>query len=98
MVRVSGPPQPQITQPQDNTSVYGEVEIVESDLSGERDIVSNIHGAGSPETHRMTILRNADIESKKKLAKNLAGDYQTVDLTGAFINIADFSVPEPLLQ
>jgi len=38
-----------------------------------RDIVSNIHGAGSPETHRMTVLRNADIESKKKLAKNLAG-------------------------
>jgi 4-hydroxybutyryl-CoA dehydratase/vinylacetyl-CoA-Delta-isomerase len=38
-----------------------------------RDIVSNIHGAGSPETHRMTILQNADIESKKKLAKNLAG-------------------------
>ena len=38
-----------------------------------RDIVSNIHGAGSPETHRMTILRNADIEAKKKLAKNLAG-------------------------
>jgi 4-hydroxybutyryl-CoA dehydratase/vinylacetyl-CoA-Delta-isomerase len=38
-----------------------------------RDIVSNIHGAGSPETHRMTVLRNADIESKKKLAKRLAG-------------------------
>ena len=38
-----------------------------------RDIVSNIHGGGSPETHRMTILRNADIESKKKLAKKLAG-------------------------
>jgi 4-hydroxybutyryl-CoA dehydratase/vinylacetyl-CoA-Delta-isomerase len=38
-----------------------------------RDIVSNIHGAGSPETHKMTVLRNADIESKKKLAKNLAG-------------------------
>ena len=38
-----------------------------------RDIVSNIHGAGSPETHRMTILRNANIEAKKKLAKNLAG-------------------------
>ena len=38
-----------------------------------RDIVSNIHGAGSPETHKMTILRNADIESKKKLAKRLAG-------------------------
>jgi len=38
-----------------------------------RDIVSNIHGGGSPETHRMTILQNADIESKKKLAKTLAG-------------------------
>jgi len=38
-----------------------------------RDIVSNIHGAASPETHKMTIRRNADIESKKKLAKNLAG-------------------------
>ncbi len=38
-----------------------------------RDIVSNIHGGRSPETHRMTILRNADIEAKKKLAKNLAG-------------------------
>ena len=38
-----------------------------------RDIVSNIHGAGSPETHRMTVLRNANIEAKKKLAKNLAG-------------------------
>ncbi|MBA7649848.1 4-hydroxybutyryl-CoA dehydratase/vinylacetyl-CoA-Delta-isomerase [subsurface metagenome] len=38
-----------------------------------RDIVSNIHGAGSPETHRMTVLRSSDIEAKKKLAKNLAG-------------------------
>lgn len=38
-----------------------------------RDIVSNIHGAGSPETHRLTVLRNANLEAKKKLAKNLAG-------------------------
>ncbi len=38
-----------------------------------RDIVSNIHGAGSPETHRMTVLRNADIEKKKKLAQDIAG-------------------------
>lgn len=38
-----------------------------------RDIVSNIHGAGSPETHRMTILRNYDLNSAKKLAKKLAG-------------------------
>ncbi len=38
-----------------------------------RDIVSNIHGAGSPETHKITVLRNTDLESLKKLAKNLAG-------------------------
>jgi len=38
-----------------------------------RDIVSNIHGAGSPETHRMTILRNSNMEAKKKLAQKLAG-------------------------
>ncbi|MFC2056870.1 4-hydroxyphenylacetate 3-hydroxylase N-terminal domain-containing protein [Chloroflexota bacterium] len=38
-----------------------------------RDIVSNIHGAGSPETHRITVLQNANIAAKKKLAKNLAG-------------------------
>lgn len=38
-----------------------------------RDIVSNIHGAGSPETHKMTILRNADLETKKKYALKLAG-------------------------
>ncbi len=38
-----------------------------------RDIVSNIHGGGSPEAHRMTLFRDTDIESKKKLAKRLAG-------------------------
>lgn len=38
-----------------------------------RDIVSNIHGGGSPETHRMTVLQNSDIESKKQIAKKLAG-------------------------
>ncbi len=38
-----------------------------------RDIVSNIHGAGSPETHRMTVLRNANIDEKKKYAQKLAG-------------------------
>lgn len=38
-----------------------------------RDIVSNIHGGGSPEAHRMTLLRDTDLESKKKLAKRLAG-------------------------
>jgi 4-hydroxybutyryl-CoA dehydratase/vinylacetyl-CoA-Delta-isomerase len=38
-----------------------------------RDIVSNIHGGGSPEAHRMTLLRDTDIAPKKKLAKRLAG-------------------------
>ena len=38
-----------------------------------RDIVSNVHGAGSPETHRMTVLRGADIEAKKRYAKDIAG-------------------------
>ena len=32
-----------------------------------------LFGSDLPETHRLTILRNADIESKKKLAKNLVG-------------------------
>jgi len=38
-----------------------------------RDIVSSIHGAGSPETHRMAVLKNANVEAKKKMAKKLAG-------------------------
>ncbi len=38
-----------------------------------RDIVSNIHGAGSPETHRMTVLRSIDIEALKSYAKDIAG-------------------------
>ena len=38
-----------------------------------RDIVSNIHGGGSPEAHRMTLLRDTDLEPKKKLARKLAG-------------------------
>lgn len=38
-----------------------------------RDIVSNIHGGGSPEAHRMTLLRDTDLEPKKKMARKLAG-------------------------
>lgn len=37
------------------------------------DIISDIHGGGSPEAHRVTIFRETDIESKKKAAKRLAG-------------------------
>ncbi len=60
----------------DNVSTEDRVRIfrlIEKLAFESRDIVSNIHGAGSPETHRMTILRNANIAAKKKLAKNLAG-------------------------
>jgi 4-hydroxybutyryl-CoA dehydratase/vinylacetyl-CoA-Delta-isomerase len=38
-----------------------------------RDVVSNIHGGGSPEAHRMTLFRDTDLETKKGLAKKLAG-------------------------
>ncbi|MDY6971319.1 MAG: 4-hydroxyphenylacetate 3-hydroxylase N-terminal domain-containing protein [Thermodesulfobacteriota bacterium] len=37
------------------------------------DSISDIHGGGSPEAHRVTILRESDIDSKKKSAKRLAG-------------------------
>jgi len=47
--------------------------LVEKLAFESRDIVSNIHGAGSPETHRMTVLRNSDIEARKKYAKGIAG-------------------------
>lgn len=38
-----------------------------------RDVVSNIMGGGSPEAHKITLLRETDLEAKKKLAKRLAG-------------------------
>jgi len=47
--------------------------LVEKLAFESRDIVSNIHGAASPETHRMAILQNSDMAAKKKLAKHLAG-------------------------
>ncbi len=37
------------------------------------DTISDIHGGGSPEAHRITILRETDLERKKKAAKRLAG-------------------------
>lgn len=37
------------------------------------DTVSDIHGGGSPEAHRITIFRESDLRSKKDAAKNLAG-------------------------
>lgn len=37
------------------------------------DTVSDIHGGGSPEAHRITIFRETDLKAKKKAAKRLAG-------------------------
>ena len=37
------------------------------------DTISDIHGGGSPEAHRVTIFRESDTASKKKMAKRLAG-------------------------
>ena len=37
------------------------------------DTISDIHGGGSPEAHRVTIFRETDSNSKKKAAKRLAG-------------------------
>jgi 4-hydroxybutyryl-CoA dehydratase/vinylacetyl-CoA-Delta-isomerase len=37
------------------------------------DTVSDIHGGGSPEAHRVTILRESNLETKKKAARRLAG-------------------------
>ena len=37
------------------------------------DTVSDIHGGGSPEAHRVTIMRETNLEDKKKAARRLAG-------------------------
>jgi 4-hydroxybutyryl-CoA dehydratase/vinylacetyl-CoA-Delta-isomerase len=37
------------------------------------DTISDIHGGGSPEAHRVTLFREIDVDSKKKAAKRLAG-------------------------
>jgi len=47
--------------------------LIEKTALESADIVSDIHGGGSGEAHRVTILRERDIENKKKAAKRLAG-------------------------
>ncbi len=37
------------------------------------DTISDIHGGGSPEAHRVTIFRETNVDRKKKAAKRLAG-------------------------
>ena len=47
--------------------------LVEKMAMESADTISDIHGGGSPEAHRVTIFRESDIESKKKMAQRLAG-------------------------
>lgn len=47
--------------------------LVEKMAMESADTVSDIHGGGSPEAHRVTILRESDIEKKKYAARRLAG-------------------------
>jgi len=47
--------------------------LVEKMAMESADTISDIHGGGSPEAHRVTILRETDLESKKAAAKRLAG-------------------------
>jgi 4-hydroxybutyryl-CoA dehydratase/vinylacetyl-CoA-Delta-isomerase len=47
--------------------------LVEKMAMESADTISDIHGGGSPEAHRVTILRESNLEGKKKAAKRLAG-------------------------
>ena len=47
--------------------------LVEKMAMESADTISDIHGGGSPEAHRVTIFREVDLEAKKKAAKRLAG-------------------------
>ena len=50
--------------------------LVEKMAMESADTISDIHGGGSPEAHRVTILRETNVEAKKKAAKRLAGIYE----------------------
>jgi len=47
--------------------------LIEKLVMESADTISDIHGGGSPEAHRITILRETNVEAKKKAAKRLAG-------------------------
>jgi 4-hydroxybutyryl-CoA dehydratase/vinylacetyl-CoA-Delta-isomerase len=60
----------------ENTSVDDRIKmlrLIEKLALESADTVSDIHGGGSPEAHRISIMRNMDLEKKKKLSKRLAG-------------------------
>jgi len=37
------------------------------------DTVSDLHGGGSPQAHRLTIMRESDLNHRRNIAKRLAG-------------------------
>ncbi len=47
--------------------------LVEKMVMESADTISDIHGGGSAAAHRITILRESDLEFKKRCAKRLAG-------------------------
>lgn len=47
--------------------------LVEKLAMESADTVSDLHGGGSPQAHRLTILRESDLNKRKGLAKRLAG-------------------------
>ena len=47
--------------------------LVEKMAMESADTISDIHGGGSPEAHRVTIFRESNLEDKKRAAKRLAG-------------------------
>jgi 4-hydroxybutyryl-CoA dehydratase/vinylacetyl-CoA-Delta-isomerase len=47
--------------------------LVEKMAMESADTISDIHGGGSPEAHRVTILRETNLDARKKNAKRLAG-------------------------
>jgi 4-hydroxybutyryl-CoA dehydratase/vinylacetyl-CoA-Delta-isomerase len=47
--------------------------LVEKLVMESADTISDIHGGGSPEAHRVTIFRESKLEEKKRAAKRLAG-------------------------
>jgi 4-hydroxybutyryl-CoA dehydratase/vinylacetyl-CoA-Delta-isomerase len=47
--------------------------LIEKMAMESADTISDIHGGGSPEAHRVTIFRESDVVAKKKAAKRLAG-------------------------
>jgi 4-hydroxybutyryl-CoA dehydratase / vinylacetyl-CoA-Delta-isomerase len=47
--------------------------LIEKLVMESADTISDIHGGGSPEAHRITILRETNVEAKKRAAKRLAG-------------------------